>query len=146
VTVPKLYAALDVSLNKTAVCIMDHDGRIVREVEVVTCPDAVADVLGAYHDQLERVGLEAGPMSEWLIRGLLNHSIDAVLMETRQAHKALSAMTVKTDRNDARGLHLLRMGWFAPGNFGPGGAIRDCSAGNRKRAFPLQGSSSQFCA
>jgi len=113
--VPKLYAALDVSLNKTAVCIMDHDGRIVREVEVVTCPDAVADVLGAYHDQLERVGLEAGPMSEWLIRGLLNHSIDAVLMETRQAHKALSAMTVKTDRNDARGLsHLLRMGWFRP--------------------------------
>ena len=57
---PKLYAALDVSLNKTAVCIMDHDGRIVREVEVVTCPDAVADILGVYHDQLERVGLEAG--------------------------------------------------------------------------------------
>jgi len=38
-----------------------------------------------------------------------------VLIETRQAHKALSAMTVKTDRNDARGLsHLLRMGWFRP--------------------------------
>ena len=34
---------------------------------------------------------------------------------TRQAQKALSAMTVKTDRNDARGLaHLLRMGWFRP--------------------------------
>jgi transposase len=70
---------------------------------------------GDYEAELERVGMEAGPMSEWLVRGLAEHDIDAVLMETRQAHKALSAMTVKTDRNDARGLaHLLRMGWFRP--------------------------------
>ena len=111
----KLYAALDVSLNKTAVCVMDHDGRLVREVEVPTCPDALAEVLRAYAGRLVRVGLEAGPMSEWLVRGLAGHGVEAVLMETRQAHKALSAMTVKTDRNDARGLaHLLRMGWFRP--------------------------------
>jgi transposase len=111
----KLYAALDVSLNKTAVCVMDYEGDLVREVEVATCADAVADVLRGYRDQLERVGLEAGPMSEWLVRGLAMHAIEAVLMETRQAHKAMSAMTNKTDRNDARGLaHLLRMGWFRP--------------------------------
>jgi transposase len=78
----KLYAALDVSLHKTAVCIMDHDGRIVREIGVMTCPDAIADVLRAYQDQLERLGLEAGPMSEWLVRGLVQHALDAVLMET----------------------------------------------------------------
>ena len=111
----RLYAALDVSLQKTAVCVMDHDGHLVREVEVATCPDALAKLLQAYHDQLERVGLEAGPMSEWLFRALAERGIHSVLMETRQAHKALSAMTVKTDRNDARGLaHLLRMGWFRP--------------------------------
>jgi transposase len=111
----RLYAALDVPLKKTAVCVMDHDGRLVREVEVATCPDALAAVLCAYEGRLERVGLEAGPMSEWLARGLAGHGIAAVLMETRRARKALSAMTVKTDRNDARGLaHLLRMGWFRP--------------------------------
>lgn len=111
----KLYAALDVSLAKTAVCVMDLDGSLVREVEVPTCPDALAALLRGYEAKLERVGMEAGPMSEWLVRGLAEHGIDAVLMETRQAHKALSAMTVKTDRNDARGLaHLLRMGWFRP--------------------------------
>lgn len=111
----KLYAALDVSLKTTAVCVMDHDGRLVREVEVATCPDTVAALLRSYDVAFERVGLEAGPLSEWLVRGLAMHGIDAVLMETRQAHKALSAMTVKTDRNDARGLaHLLRMGWFRP--------------------------------
>jgi transposase len=80
-----------------------------------TCPDALADLLKAHQDRLERVGLEAGPMSEWLVRGLAARGVGAVLMERRQAHKALSAMTVKTDRNDARGLaHLLRMGWFRP--------------------------------
>lgn len=110
-----LNAALDVSLKKTAICVMDHEGDLVREVEVPTCPQALAEVLRAYQGQLEWAGLEAGPMSEWLVRGLAGHAIEAVLMETRQAKKALSAMTVKTDRNDARGLaHLLRMGWFRP--------------------------------
>ena len=94
---------------------MDRDGALVREAEVPTCPDALADLLLAYQGQLKRVGLEAGPMSEWLVSGLARRGVDAVLMETRQAKKALSAMTVKTDRNDARGLaHLLRMGWFRP--------------------------------
>jgi transposase len=111
----RLYAALDVSMKKTAVCVMDHDGGLVREAGVPTCPDALAELLRAYEGQLERVGLEAGPLSEWLVRGLAGHGIEAVLIETRQARKALSAMTVKTDRNDARGLaHLLRMGWFRP--------------------------------
>ena len=111
----KLYAALDVSLNKVAICAMDHEGNLVHETEVAACPDAIAAVLRVHQDQLERVGLEAGPTSEWLVRELAKRCIDAVLMETRQAHKALSAMTVKTDRSDARGLaHLLRMGWFRP--------------------------------
>jgi transposase len=111
----KLYVALDVSLRKTAVCVMDHNGTLVHEAEVPTCPDALADLLPAHRGHLERVGLEAGPMSEWLVCGRAGHGIEAVLIETRQAKKALSAMTVKTDRNDARSLaHLLRMGWFRP--------------------------------
>jgi transposase len=111
----RLYAALDVSMKKTAVCVMDHDGHLLREVDVPTCPEALGQVLREHQSRLERVGLEAGPMSEWLIRGLAGLGVNAVLMETRQARKALSAMTVKTDRNDARGLaHLLRMGWFRP--------------------------------
>jgi len=63
----KLYAALDVSLTKTAVCVMDHDGKLVREVEAPTCPDALAALLRAYGVELERIGMEAGPMSEWLV-------------------------------------------------------------------------------
>ena len=37
------------------------------------------------------------------------------LLETRQVKAALSAMVVKTDRKDARGIaQLLRMGWYTP--------------------------------
>ena len=99
----KLYAGLDVSLEMTAVCVMDQDGQLVREVKVRTCPAALAAMLASCDGHFERIGLEAGPLSEWLVRGLGKLGVDSVLIETRQAHKALSAMTVKTDRNDARG-------------------------------------------
>src|SRR5262245_4208358 len=60
-----------------------------------------------------RIGLEAGPLSQWLHAGLRQAGFQTVLLETRHVKAALSAMTVKTDRKDARGLaQLLRMGWF----------------------------------
>jgi transposase len=109
------FAALDVSLEKTTICVMSLDGTILREAVVTTEPDAIATWLAAESERLERIGLEAGPLSEWLVRGLADHGITAVLMETRQVRAALSAMIVKTDRKDARGMaHLLRMGWFRP--------------------------------
>jgi transposase len=109
------FAALDVSLEKTTICVMSLDGTILREVIVTTDPDAIATCLAVDQERLERVGLEAGPLSEWLVRGLADYGITAVLMETRQVRAALSAMIVKTDRKDARGMaHLLRMGWFRP--------------------------------
>ena len=109
------FAALDVSLEKTTICVMAFDGAILREAVVATDPETIATYLAAGRERLERIGLEAGPLSEWLVRGLAAHGITAVLMETRQVRAALSAMIVKTDRKDARGMaHLLRMGWFRP--------------------------------
>jgi transposase len=47
--------------------------------------------------------------------GLIDAGFETTLMETRHVKAALSAMTVKTDRRDARGMaHLIRMGWFRP--------------------------------
>jgi len=60
-----------------------------------------------------RIGLEAGPLSHWLYAGLTQAGFDVVLLETRHVKAALSAMVVKTDRKDARGIaQLIRMGWF----------------------------------
>src|SRR6476469_2048280 len=107
------YAGIDVSLEESSVCIVDATGTIVREVKIASEPA----VLVRYFDELELpvgcIGLEAGPLSQWLHAGLVAAGRDAVLLETRHVKAALSAMTVKTDRKDARGIaQLLRMGWF----------------------------------
>lgn len=109
------YVALDVSLEKTALCVMDAEGAPIIERSVPSEAVAIAELLTALPERPERIGLEAGPLSEWLVRGLADAGFTAILMETRQVRAALSSMTVKTDRNDARGMaHLLRMGWFRP--------------------------------
>ncbi len=111
----KLYVALDVSLESIAVCVMDADGALVLEHKVPSNAPSISALLSQLPTPPERIGLEAGPLSEWLARGLAEAGFNAVLMETRQIRAALSSMTVKTDRNDARGIaQLLRMGWFRP--------------------------------
>ena len=63
-------AGLDVSVKETSVCIVDDTGRIVREVKVASEPEALLPVLKnpAYH--FNRIGLEAGPLSQWLFSAL----------------------------------------------------------------------------
>ena len=92
-----LFAALDVSLETTAICIVDADGAIRREISVQTEPEAIAVILEPDRGQMARIGLEGGPLSEWLSDGLARLGFNVVLMETRQVRAALSAMVVKTD-------------------------------------------------
>jgi transposase len=109
------YAGIDVSLEQSSVCVVDVTGRIVRETKVPSEPEALVAFFGQLGLPLTRIGLEAGPLSQWLHAGLARAGFEAVLLETRQVKAALSAMIVKTDRKDARGIaQLLRMGWFRP--------------------------------
>lgn len=107
------YAGLDVSLELTSVCVVDASGQVVREAKVPSEPEALVRFLTAFEHPITRVALEAGPLSQWLHAGLVAAGFEAVLLETRHVKAALSAMTVKTDRRDARGIaQLLRLGWF----------------------------------
>jgi transposase len=64
---------------------------------------------------LTRIGLEAGPLSQWLYAGFQKAGYPIELLETRHVRDAFKAMAVKTDRKDARGIaQLLRLGWFKP--------------------------------
>lgn len=109
------YAGIDVSLEQSSVCVVDATGRIVCEAKVTSEPEALIAFLTGLNLPLARIGLEAGPLSQWLHAGLVRAGFEAVLLETRHVKAALSAMTVKTDRKDARGIaQLLRMGWFRP--------------------------------
>src|SRR4051812_41157548 len=109
------YAGIDVSLEQSSVCVVDATGRIVREAKVASEPAALITFLRGLNLPLVRIGLEAGPLSRWLQVALVKAGFEAVLLETRHVKAALSAMIVKTDRKDARGIaQLLRMGWFRP--------------------------------
>ena len=109
------YAGIDVSLEQSSVCVVDSSGRIIREAKVASEPEALVGFFGQLGLPVVRIGLEAGPLSQWLHAGLTAAGFEAVLLETRHVKAALSAMIVKTDRKDARGIaQLLRMGWFRP--------------------------------
>ncbi len=109
------YAGIDVSLELSSVCIVDAKGKVVREAKVVSDPDALVTLFKSLGFPVARIGLEAGPLSQWLYAGLAHAGLETVLLETRHVMAALSAMTVKIDRKDARGIaQLIRMGWFRP--------------------------------
>jgi transposase len=112
----KHYVGLDVSIKQTAICIVDEAGKIVREAKVATELTAIVAVLNTAGVECARVGLEAGPMSQWLVSGLLEAGLPVVCVETRHMKAVLKAQQVnKSDRNDARGIaQMMRVGLYKP--------------------------------
>jgi len=111
----KQYAGIDVSLEYSSVCVVDADGRIVRETKVLSEPDALTAWFAEHGVAMERIGLEAGPLSQWLYAAMKQAGLAVELLETRHVRDAFKAMPVKSDRNDARGIaQLMRLGWFRP--------------------------------
>ena len=107
------FAGLDVSLEETAICIVDDTGSIVREAHVASEPDVLVAFFGACGMTMDRVGLEACSLTAWLHAGLTEAGITAICIEARQAKAAMAAMSHKTDRNDARGIaQIMRTGWY----------------------------------
>src|SRR3954464_11615119 len=107
------YAGLDVSLEETAICVVDGSGLIVKEVRAASEPEALIAALKAIDVPLERIGLEACSLTAWLHDGLRGAGLPAICIETRQANAAMKTMPNKTDRNDARALaQIMRTGWF----------------------------------
>jgi hypothetical protein len=64
------FAGLDVSVRDTSVCIVDDTGGIIQEVKVASEPDALLAVLTKPTYRFKRIGLEAGPLSQWLFSGI----------------------------------------------------------------------------
>ena len=96
-------------------CVIDDTGRVVREVKVATEPEAIGAVLADEAFSIKRIGLEAGPLSQWLFGELAEVGLPMICVETRHMRAALSAQVNKSDRNDARGIaHMMRVGLFRP--------------------------------
>lgn len=108
-----VFAALDVSQELTAVCVVNQEGSIIAEAKVATCPDAITAYLECWSDELERVGMETGPLAVWLWNTLVARGLPIICLDARHANGVLKMMPNKTDRHDARGLaQIVRTGWY----------------------------------
>src|SRR6201993_1177425 len=109
------FAGLDVSVKETSVCIVDDAGKIVREAKVASELEALLQVLRNTIYRFKRVGLEAGPLSQWLYSVLAEAGLPVICVETRHMRAMLKAQINKTDRNDARGMaQMMRVGLYRP--------------------------------
>src|SRR6267154_885341 len=109
------FGGLDVSVKETSICIVDDTGRIVKEVKVASEPAALLKVLGNPTYRFKRIGLEAGPLSQWLFSALAEAELPVICVETRHMQAVLKAQINKTDRNDARGIaQMIRVGLYRP--------------------------------
>ena len=109
------YAGIDVSLEASCICVVDANGKVVREGKVSSEPAAMVAWLSEVGVTLTRIGLEAGPLLQWLYAAMRQAGLAVELLETRHVRNAFKIMPVKTDRKDARGIaELMRLGWFRP--------------------------------
>jgi transposase len=107
----ELCVGLDVGLEETSICVIDRDGKVVRETTVSTEPAAIRCALEGYADRLRRVGVEASSLGMWLHRELHPAGLPIVVVEALHLRVSLSTLRNKTDRNDARGIaQMMRLG------------------------------------
>ena len=70
---------------------MDDTGRIVREVKLASEPEALLQVLTNPSYRFRRIGLEAGPLSQWLFSALAEAGLPVICVETRHMRAVLKA-------------------------------------------------------
>jgi len=109
----KQYVGLDVSLEQTAVCIVDEHGKALWRGKSASTPEAIAAVVKARAPHVERIGLESGPLSTWHWHELKKRGLPMICLDARHAKAALLLQVSKTDPNDALGLaQIVRTGWY----------------------------------
>ena len=110
------FVGLDVSVKETSVCVVDDAGKVILEQKVPTEPADIIALLTSLGVSYGRIGIEAGPLSQWLVNALTAAELPVICVETRHMKALLTAQQInKTDRNDARGIaQMMRVGLFKP--------------------------------
>ena len=109
-----VFIGIDVSLASSAICVLGEGGKVLKEAKIASEPEAFVSFMKDLPYEITGIGLEAGPLSQWLHKALADAGLPTVLMETHKVKAVLKAMPVKTDRTDALGVaHLLQLGWFS---------------------------------
>jgi transposase len=100
----KYYSGLDVAMKDTFICIVDEEGNKVYETKASSTPAAIFKSLEISGFQIEKVGIETGSLTRFLIKGLKNLGVPAICIDSRKMSAILSVTINKTDKNDARGI------------------------------------------
>jgi len=110
------FVGLDVSVKTTSVCVVDDAGKVILEQKVPTDPADIIAILSSLGVSFGRIGIEAGPLSQWLVNALTVANLPVICVETRHMKALLTAQQIsKTDRSDARGIaQMMRVGLFKP--------------------------------
>ena len=98
------YAGIDMSLEQSSVCVLDGEGKIIREAKVASEPEALIAWFGSLGLAMTRIGLEAGPLSQWLFAAMKQAGLPVELLETRHVRNAFKTMPVK-NRPQGRARH-----------------------------------------
>src|SRR5258708_16516084 len=96
------YAGIDVSLECSSVCVVEATGKILREARVASEPEVLIAWFRSSGFDLERIGLEAGPLSQWLFAAMRGAGLAVALFETRHLRHAFEAVPVKSGLDLAR--------------------------------------------
>jgi len=110
----KHFVGLDVSQDLTHICIVDSDGKTKWQGKCKSTPEEIAETVKARGLDIERIGLETGPLSNWHWRELTNMDLPVVCMDARHVNGILKLRKInKTDKNDAQGLaQIVRTGFY----------------------------------
>src|SRR5271156_247096 len=109
------FVGLDVSVKETSVCVVDDAGKVILEQKVPTEPEDIIALLSSLGATFGRIGIEAGPLSQWLVNALTAAELPVICVETRHMKALLTAQQIeKTARKEARGIVQMRVGLFKP--------------------------------
>src|SRR6266849_6151621 len=92
------YAGIDVSLKDSSVCVADANGKIVREGTGASEPEALITWFSELGFAVTRIGLEAGPLSQWLYAAMQKAGLAVELLETRHVRDAFKAIEAQETR------------------------------------------------
>src|SRR3546814_5167697 len=98
------FAGLDVSIDETAICVVNAAGQVMMTASVPTDPGSIATALAPYRHQLRRVGHEAGALAPWLHPALKEQGVPIVCLETRHVRAAMSAQRSEEHTSELQSL------------------------------------------
>lgn len=107
------YVGLDVSMKETVICIVNEKGESVHKGRAKTDPEKIARHLACTKFKIEKVGIESGSLSHWLVDQLKKRAVPATCIDARKMAAILSIRVNKTDDNDAQGIaEAMRCGMY----------------------------------